>query len=63
MTEHMRRLREAVLSRDARHVEVDPDGQVQEVQADSPKRSDRPKGKPTKLAARTFGAADVRRLG
>lgn len=57
MNENLRRLRDAVV-RQAREVEVGADGRVQEIQKTPDAREPaRPRGKPTKLAPRTFGAA------
>jgi hypothetical protein len=54
MTDPLKRLRDAVTSR-GREVEVGPDGAVREVKEPTAEESKLETGKPTKLAARTFG--------
>ena len=54
----LRRLRDAIVGRGKREVTVDPDGQVRETLRDSPSRGG-DRGKPTKLAPRTFGLAEL----
>lgn len=56
MNDKLQRLRDAVTARDAREVEVAPDGQVREVRPAVPPTEGRESAKPTKLAPRTFGA-------
>ncbi len=54
MKEKMQELRDAVLGRNNREVEVAPNGEVRERTADGQeKETDKPRA--TKLAARTFG--------
>lgn len=56
MSDRLRVLRDAVLARRGRHVEVTPTGEVRETQAPPPAPDDPPdERKPTKLSARTFG--------
>jgi hypothetical protein len=57
MNDKLKRLRDAVTARDAREVEVTPDGQVREIGAPTPPNEGREPAKATKLAPRTFGAA------
>ena len=57
MNEKLKRLRDAVTSRELREVEVGPDGQVREVGNPANQTEGREQAKPTKLAPRTFGTA------
>lgn len=54
----LRRLRDAIVGRGRREVTVDPDGQVRETSREAPSRGD-DRGKPTKLAPRTFGVVEL----
>lgn len=53
MQEKVQQLRDAVLGRSEREVEVGPNGEVRERAAERPEDGEKPRA--TKLAARTFG--------
>ena len=53
MNEKVQQLRDAVLGRSDREVEVGPNGEVRERTAETPEDPEKPMA--TKLAARTFG--------